>query len=409
LPEDEISQNHQDDPTSGQTPAEDSRGQSASKRDEISAWRIGAFILLTITALIVGAFFKVNSDAPKPDPEWFNRPPVQMAFYVSNPHMSLRIRVTSHWILSSEVFFQVLLSVKGDSVDRRHGSILIFTNGIRPPDEFKYSAFFRYGQDYVSILPVVNWSNRGLGGESSGWTDYLVVLNFLLPREEIYRQVGPSLYGHLPAVNYFTSVYGLYQGGGLEEYAVQIGAARPVGSNFYYLQPVKIDNLRGLLTFTKKQEYWDPATSNVEETIINFVQQVRKAPITTQEPNGTLEGADYLWSGPSLDPTFVSTDTDAQDRLNNNAFYSGIAFGVAGAGLIGVIQEMPKQLPPPTWALNLFSFRNVDRWRASLKGRRIPLAVNKRYRRILPVVKRRCSRMYRSIKASVRQKMRDRQ
>ena len=49
---------------------------------------------------------------------------------------------------------------------------------------------------------------------------------------------------------------------------------------------------------------------------------------------------DILRTGVSL---LGMTDPDAADSQSKAAFYSGIAFGVAGAALIAVLQELPKE------------------------------------------------------------------
>jgi uncharacterized membrane protein len=55
---------------------------------------------------------------------------------------------------------------------------------------------------------------------------------------------------------------------------------------------------------------------------------------------------DYRWhsNGVSgLDPIFKATDPNAVNFQNQAAFISGIAFGVAGAAAIAIVQELPKE------------------------------------------------------------------
>ena len=53
---------------------------------------------------------------------------------------------------------------------------------------------------------------------------------------------------------------------------------------------------------------------------------------------------DYVWhSQGNLEPVFKDTNPDATDSQSQAAFYSGIAFGLAGAAIIALVQEIPEE------------------------------------------------------------------
>jgi hypothetical protein len=67
-------------------------------------------------------------------------------------------------------------------------------------------------------------------------------------------------------------------------------------------------------------------------------------------PSTTNNNFDYVWRSTAccnLEPVFKLTDPTAADSQSKAAFTSGIAFGVAGAALIAVFQELPKEFPWP--------------------------------------------------------------
>jgi hypothetical protein len=76
-------------------------------------------------------------------------------------------------------------------------------------------------------------------------------------------------------------------------------------------------------------------------------------------PPGQINGANYSWraSDNSLEPIFQFTNPDAVDAQSNDAFLSGIFFGIAGAAAIALLQELPESLSRPS--LRFFRKRRV--------------------------------------------------
>jgi hypothetical protein len=149
----------------------------------------------------------------------------------------------------------------------------------------------------------------------------------------IYANNG-SVFGHLPSI------------GALEEgtsnslyayYANTTGQLREV--TFGVLDPFihKIPGDTGIFLAR-------PLNLSYTETLGNIVPALRSQQIDYAVPPMTVNGIDYVWSGccGSLEPAFKETDPDAVDSQNQAAFYSGIAFGVAGAAAIALVQEIPE-------------------------------------------------------------------
>jgi hypothetical protein len=86
--------------------------------------------------------------------------------------------------------------------------------------------------------------------------------------------------------------------------------------------------------------------SSYTEVIDHIVPVLKNEQIDYMNPalNGNSD-VDYAWRSNSIDglaPIFKATDPNAVDSQNQAAFISGIAFGVAGAAAIAIVQELPE-------------------------------------------------------------------
>lgn len=86
--------------------------------------------------------------------------------------------------------------------------------------------------------------------------------------------------------------------------------------------------------------------SHYTEVIDNMVPALKNEQIDYTIPSvDSGSDIDYIWHSngiSGLEPIFKATNLDAVDSQNQAAFISGIAFGVAGAAAIAVVQELPK-------------------------------------------------------------------
>jgi hypothetical protein len=92
-------------------------------------------------------------------------------------------------------------------------------------------------------------------------------------------------------------------------------------------------------------------TPNEQASYTESVQQIVPALSNTQSAymspsDDGSNDSDYEWQANGVDgvqPTFKAVDLDAADSQSEAAFYSGIAFGVAGSAAIALIQEIPAE------------------------------------------------------------------
>ena len=90
--------------------------------------------------------------------------------------------------------------------------------------------------------------------------------------------------------------------------------------------------------------FWIPKRFSVTETLGLAAQIFRNNEINYITPPGELIGDTYVWhANTALEPDFKVSNEDALANESNAAFLSGIFFGIAGAALIALIQEVPKE------------------------------------------------------------------
>jgi hypothetical protein len=115
-------------------------------------------------------------------------------------------------------------------------------------------------------------------------------------------------------------------------------SAIPVKDNVGFQEPQKI-------SYTEFLNYINLGLRNEQIQYMN--------PAADSSGGSTPYSADsYIWRSNSifgLEPIFKSTNPETIDSQNQDAFVSGIAFGVAGAAAIAVVQELPEELSIPAW------------------------------------------------------------
>jgi hypothetical protein len=61
--------------------------------------------------------------------------------------------------------------------------------------------------------------------------------------------------------------------------------------------------------------------------------------------NGSLQGTSYDWTGgQSMEPTLTASDPAANQSRADDQFLAGVAFAVAAAAVIALVQELPRKL-----------------------------------------------------------------
>jgi hypothetical protein len=91
-----------------------------------------------------------------------------------------------------------------------------------------------------------------------------------------------------------------------------------------------------------------PWFNSASEHLANVAAELNSAQVDYISPSTTASNSGYTWRSArccNLEPVFKLTDATAADSQSKAAFTSGIAFGVAGAAFIAVLQELPKEFP----------------------------------------------------------------
>jgi hypothetical protein len=166
----------------------------------------------------------------------------------------------------------------------------------------------------------------------------------------IFRDNGTT-YGNLPSVGALGSAFAAvgsrleaeYRQYQLEKVFLRIDAGAGLG-----LKPLKGPSIPP--GFHAKQFGIPVDTISYTEVLDNLAPLFRNEQVDYMDPNVINGGAiNYAWRGKGgLEPVFKITDLNVADSQSQAAFTSGIAFGVAGAAAIALVQELPKELAGPS-------------------------------------------------------------
>ena len=93
--------------------------------------------------------------------------------------------------------------------------------------------------------------------------------------------------------------------------------------------------------------FWAPAALSTTESLDRVRPLFADAQIISAQPaSGSLLGGNYVWTGSSLlEPTLGLAHEDSLASEHSWDFRSGIAYGVAAAAGVALIQEVPKNHP----------------------------------------------------------------
>ncbi len=211
-----------------------------------------------------------------------------------------------------------------------------------------------FGRSFIKAPPATRRFVRAVrllregGPNSRGEQTYYALLGFA--RIPIFFENRGSIYGHLPSVSFsqypqegtVVLAYFAPRTGKLLRavtYDVSRGAScQPNGrpspriGKPHPTECVRFSELSGLSGRNLAAEYIRNVAATLNSDQIDYM-------------NPSLSGVtgDYIWQSAAccdLEPTFKLTDPVATDSQSSAAFYSGIAFGVAGTALIAALQEL---------------------------------------------------------------------
>jgi hypothetical protein len=235
----------------------------------------------------------------------------------------------------------------------RIGSILVLSNGpaedgynyyhlSSPPlNRVERDGFPYFDGYYASQSTVPNPRDLQVSRE-------LVLGDFQTPA--VIEQTNAAIYGHLPLIGDLDVADGDSPAVLAEEQAhaneLRDVVYGPVTDSSSQLPSSYSTPYGG-----RAELFWIPRNFSISETLETvtpfFLQNEQPDYIT---PPGKFSEGNYVWeANTDLEATFESTNQDAAQAESNNAFLSGIIFGVAGAAAIALVQEIPETFSMPAW------------------------------------------------------------
>lgn len=335
------------------------------RQRNMAGWRpllFGAILILTVVA---GFQYKARSNPGIEKPQFRNTPPLILNVYVNDPRIEVNALVKVATELTSPgITGSAFASVTIKVVSHRsfpHGTIIVTSN--RPASSASREIFIPHeyaaGDDerysFYYNLPGGSRSLRQGGGYS------FPVVYYSLP--PVIEQDRGSTFGHLPLVgsNDLRPDYGFpppllgERKPGTD--ALSDITFAPSPKRNYFTLPLKGSQFRapngGPATL-----FWVPRKFSFTQRLVTAlggraISELSSEQIDYMSPPAKLVGSDYVWHGVGIQPIFKMTDPDSADSRSTAAFVSGIAFGVAGAAALAIVQELPRNLPlpadVPTW------------------------------------------------------------
>ena len=324
------------------------------KQTLFKGWRPLAFLLIAAVATLTGLYFKALSEPGAESKQFASQPPQIMDAFVNNPLISVHISadvVQRPSLTSADLTYELTVHIPAFS---KASVVLILSN--RAPSTEMGFAFHRLtppplkriraggpqelGGYYAAEIPI-----HGQGKHSGTLEEFFAA--FSTPA--VIEETNSATYGHLPYVGSIqlpplqVPVLG-------EEYANRRSlrdiVPYPVSNKSDWWRPSAYNTPYG----GRATLFWYPEGYSITETLFDAVPYFGHEPLNYITPPGQFIGESYVWrSATELEPTFESTDQGASQTESNDAFLSGILFGVAGAATIALVQEVPETFSLPAW------------------------------------------------------------
>ena len=317
----------------------------AEKNRRISSdnWRLPVLVLITAAAAGLGFHLKSAADPGTESKQFASKPPLDLDFYVSNPHMSLSLQLFIRQGKRSDV---AEVFVEATVPDHETGEILTLSNipdgegqlhRLTPaPDANRGHISRPYNGYYGNVL-------RKVETISSEIENNFAIEQFNFTIAKVTESTDASFYGHLPSVN------SLYEAVVYQDVAPCIaGEFNSSGKlSHIVIDPYGTECLFGPDYDVKGMYY--PIKVSTAEILPEVGPEFKTDEVNYINPPGNIDGDSYVWqSNSTLEPIFKLTDQDAVQTESDNGFLAGIFFGVAGGAAIAVVQEAKKRSRGPT-------------------------------------------------------------
>jgi uncharacterized membrane protein len=313
--------------------------------------RLMMIIFILLAAAAVGFYFKSQAN-PGTEPSSFSsQPPQYINVFETNAGIPVAVTVTLEQFtylspikLQPEGFtdFTEEVSVTASPARSASPGIIMITSSVAPqlnPGKKPTPVENRTGPEkFVAQVPLI----QDPGGTWSGIVDFGSI-------PIIFGSKG-SVFAHLPSVGALEhpegdppSLFAEYNGttGQLREATIQ-PFLNPL-SNANMFDPSSYVTIPG----DHGELFYGPGNISYTETLHNIVPVLGNQQIDYVVPSMNISGdIDYVWNSTGccgLEPIFKEINPDAVDSQSQAAFYSGIAFGVAGGAAMALVQEIPEQ------------------------------------------------------------------
>jgi hypothetical protein len=321
-------------------------------RPKFNPLRLIIILLILFAATLIGLHFKSQANPGTESSAFRDQPPQYINVYEANSQIPISVTVTlgEEWDVNYGRFVSPVelrghgLTELGENVEVTTGPVgsgapgtIVITSNTPPlpgGGEPISTPVFRLKSSIGPISQALRFAVvvqlfRDQGNTWSGSAFFNSI--------PIIFQDNGSTFGHLPyvgayelmrpPVDYLQAQYDRATGRLKDVISLTSGSPQiPAGESGQYLDA--------------------PYTISYNEVIDNIVSPLSSEQIDYSIPAiNNNNDIDYEWSSngvAGLQPTFKSTDPDAVDSQNQDAFYSGIAFGVVGAAAIALVQEIPE-------------------------------------------------------------------
>jgi hypothetical protein len=302
-----------------------------------SRWRVFAFALVFIAAVIAGLSWHSHANAKSEAAVLAEDLPLEITAYVKNPKASISLELDIDSIDEQLIAtLYVKRSLNSDvlltSTLPTHGA----TAGAAPFVKVPADGHGAQQATYASFVTAREFSHQDANyGYEAG--RFLLAPASLKNRNGVIAALLPKIGDH---TTYTQQVPGVVSTGrtGADVFLYP-NFTLPAG-DIYSQQPAAYgaSNSKPI-----EELFWEPPTMSTSEVLNDIGPDLLNANIQVNLPsNGTAEGANFAWTGSfGLSPVLRTSDRDAEDRRSRNEFYSGIALATAAAALIALIQELP--------------------------------------------------------------------
>jgi hypothetical protein len=342
----------------------DSEPSSAGHRGwMLSHYRLIAFLVILLAAALIGWHYKSLAN-PGTEPARFKtQAPQYLHLYFNGfaTKASFQIFLNANHTLNQQGYtdFNELVAVTATlRPPVPSPTTVIITSSIRPSSHYGIAPNY-YGiatNYYVKTrsaserFAIVARLFRIRPRNSRGPVTYSTYYQYFSSIPAMFASNG-SIYGHLPSAT-VSRVSNGNQGTTLAEFAP--GTGKIVATRLNLPQAIicqsngRVARGAGITHPANWGCFYPPINVSVTDRLQNMAPELNSDQIGYINPSTTTNNFDYVWrSTGNLEPVFKLTDPTAADSQSKAAFTSGIAFGVAGAALIAIFQELPKEFSWP--------------------------------------------------------------